>query len=641
VFRSIATVSLGGTLVDKLTAISAAGFDGVEIFENDLFYFEGTAADVKRIADDRGLRIVLFQPFRDFEAGPREKLQRNLDRAERKFDLMGELATDLMLVCSSIAPDTVDDDALAAADLHALGERAARRGLRVGYEALGWGRHVNTYGHALKIVEQADHPAVGLVLDSFHTLCIGDDIAPIGEIPSERIFFVQIADAPMIKLDPLSWSRHFRLFPGQGGMPVTPFVRNVIASGYAGAISLEIFNDEFRAAPPRPIAIDAMRSLVLLEEELLATPEAGSQAQATTKPTAGVVAGMLAPPAPPICSGVEFVEFAVDEATRPRLAGLFDRMGFARAGQHRSKDVSLHRQGDVHLIINSEKESFARSFVEQHGSSVCALAFRVDDAQRAVERALRYRAQIFRGRVGPNELVIPAVRGLEGSLVYLVDRFGAQGSIYDVDFLTADAAAAPADCGLQRVDHVAQVMPRGQFDGALLFYCAVFGFDAAPAFELMDPYGLIQSRVVESRERAIRLPLNASQAPNTTSARFVADYRGAGIHHIAIATGDLFATTARMRQNGVPLLDIPGSYYDNLAAVHDLPPARVAEMRRLSILYDRASGGEFFHAYTRAFDHRFFFELVERRDYDGFGAVNAPVRMAAQALQEKLQATAR
>src|SRR5579871_461451 len=359
-FRSIATVSLGGTLVDKLTAISAAGFDGVEIFENDLFYFDGTAADVKRIADDRGLRIMLFQPFRDFEAGPREKLQRNLDRAERKFDLMGELETDLMLVCSSIAPDAIDDDALAAADLYSLGERAARRGLRIGYEALGWGRHVSTFGHALKIVEKADHPAVGLVLDSFHTLCIRVDIAPIAWIPSERIFFVQIADAPLIQLDPLSWSRHFRLFPGQGGMPVTRFVRNVIASGYAGPISLEIFNDEFRAAPPRPIAIDAMRSLVLLEEELLAGPD--------DKPAEGsIIAGTLTPPVPPACSGVEFVEFAVDEATRPRLAALFDAMGFARAGQHKSKDVTLHRQGDVHLIINSEKESFARSFVEQHG----------------------------------------------------------------------------------------------------------------------------------------------------------------------------------------------------------------------------------------------------------------------------------
>ena len=627
-FRSIATVSLGGTLIDKLTAISAAGFDGVEIFENDLFYFEGTPADVKRIAEDRGLRIVLFQPFRDFEAGPREKLQRNLDRAERKFDLMAELETDLMLVCSSIAPDSSDDDALAAADLHALGERAARRGLRIGYEALGWGRHVNTFSHALKIVERADHPAVGLVLDSFHTLCIRDDDAPIEKIPSERIFFVQIADAPMIQLDPLSWSRHFRLFPGQGGMPVTRFVRHVLASGYAGPISLEIFNDEFRAAPPRPIAIDAMRSLVLLEEELLTGPDA--------RPTSGMV-GALAPPAPPVCSGVEFVEFAVDEATRPRLAALFDAMGFARAGQHKSKDVSLHRQGDVHLILNSEKESFARSFVEQHGAAVCALAFRVDDAQRMVERALRYKAQIFRGKVGPNELVIPAVRGLEGSLIYLVERFGEQGSIYDVDFVlsAADAAASISSCGLQRIDHVAQVMPRSQFDGAMLFYRSVFGFDAEPAFELIDPYGLIQSRVVESRERTIRLPLNASQAPNTASARFVADYRGAGVHHIAIATDDLFATVARMRDNKVPLLDIPGNYYDNLAAVHDLPAERLAEMRRLSILYDRSPGGEFFHAYTRTFDHRFFFEFVERRHYDGFGAANASVRLAAQALREK------
>jgi len=466
------------------------------------------------------------------------------------------------------------------------------------------------------------------VLDSFHTLCIRDDIEPIANIASERIFFVQIADAPLIQLDPLSWSRHFRLFPGQGGMPVTRFVRNVIASGYAGPISLEIFNDEFRAAPPRPIAIDAMRSLVLLEEELLAG--------ANETPAAGSIAGTLAPPAAPACSGVEFVEFAVDDATRPRLAALFDAMGFARAGHHRSKDVSLHSQGDVHLIINSEKDSFARSFVETHGPSVCALAFRVDDAQRAVERALRYRAQIFRGKVGPNELVIPAIRAHEGSLIYLVDRFGETGSIYDVDFKPGDASAAPASgCGLTRIDHIAQVMPRSQFDGALLFYRSVFGFDAEPAFEMIDPYGLIQSRVVESRERSIRMPLNASQAPNTTTARFVADYRGAGVHHIAIATDDLFATVARMRAGKVPLLDIPGSYYENLAAVHDLPAERLAEMRRLSILYDRGPNGEFFHAYTRAFDHRFFFEFVERRSYDGFGAANASVRLAAQALQEK------
>src|SRR5947207_7045837 len=300
--RSIATVSLGGTLVEKLQAIAAAGFDGVEIFENDLLYFDGSPSEVKAICADLGLRILLFQPFRDFEAAPRARMGKNFDRAELKFDVMEQLGTDLMLVCSNIAPDTIGDDECAAGDVRALGERAARRGLRIGYEALAWGRHVNTFAHAWKIVQGADHPAVGLVVDSFHTFAVEDDDAPIAEIPGDRIFFSQLADAPLMRLDPLSWSRHFRLFPGQGALPVTRFTRNVLASGYNGPISLEIFNDEFRAAPPRPTAVDAMRSLLLLEEELLAPAEGAA---------APPVPRVFASPPPPVCHGIEFIEFAV------------------------------------------------------------------------------------------------------------------------------------------------------------------------------------------------------------------------------------------------------------------------------------------------------------------------------------------
>src|SRR5882757_8343713 len=292
--RSIATVSLGGTLMEKLNAIAAAGFDGVEIFENDLLYFDGPPSEVKRIAADLGLRILLFQPFRDFEAAPRARMAKNFERAEIKFDVMEQLGCELMLVCSNTAPDAIDDDRVAAEDLRALGERAARRGFRIGYEALAWGRRVNTFGRAWTIVQAADHPAVGLVVDSFHTFAIEDDDAPIAKIPGDRIFFAQLADAPLMRLDPLSWSRHFRLFPGQGGMPVTRFTKNLLASGYRGPISLEIFNDEFRAAPPRPTAIDAMRSLLLLEEEL-----AGDTATAPR---------MLASPPAPVCHGFEFIE---------------------------------------------------------------------------------------------------------------------------------------------------------------------------------------------------------------------------------------------------------------------------------------------------------------------------------------------
>src|SRR5882757_1876851 len=292
--RSIATVSLGGTLMEKLNAIAAAGFDGVEIFENDLLYFDGPPSEVKRICSDLGLRVLLFQPFRDFEAAPRARMPKNFDRAEAKFDIMEQLGCDLMLVCSNTAPDAIDDDAVAAEDLRGLGARAAQRGFRIGYEALAWGRNVKTFGHVWKIVQKANHPAVGMIVDSFHTFAIDDDDAPIAKLPGEKIFFAQLADAPLMRLDPLSWSRHFRLFPGQGAFPVTRFTRNVLASGYNGPISLEIFNDEFRAAPPRPTAIDAMRSLLLLEEEL-----AGDTATAPR---------MLASPPAPVCHGFEFIE---------------------------------------------------------------------------------------------------------------------------------------------------------------------------------------------------------------------------------------------------------------------------------------------------------------------------------------------
>ncbi len=247
---------------------------------------------------------------------------------------------------------------------------------------------------------------------------------------------------------------------------------------------------------------------------------------------------------------------------------------------HKSKDVTLYRQGGVNFILNAEKDSFAHSYFLLHGPSVCALAFRTGNVPELVERASRYRAQTFRGRIGPNELMIPALRGLEGSLIYLVDRFGGQGSIYDVDFKPpADAAASTFESGLLGIDHISQVMPRGQLDSSLLFYRAVLGFDAEPTAELLDPYGLVQSRVVESRDRTIRLPLNSSTSPKTTTARLMSVYSGAGVHHIAISTGDIFGTIRKMRSSGVPILEIPEAYYANVMAQHDLPADLVSQMR--------------------------------------------------------------
>ncbi|RYF65123.1 MAG: sugar phosphate isomerase/epimerase and 4-hydroxyphenylpyruvate domain-containing protein, partial [Comamonadaceae bacterium] len=372
--RSIATVSLSGTLRQKLEAIAAAGFDGIELFEADFIHFNGSAAELRRIAADLGLSIDLYQPLRDMEALPDASFARALERAERKFDLMEALGAPLVLCCSNVSPQAVDDPALAASQLHALAERAARRNLRVGFEALAWGRHTARFGQAWDIVRRADHPHLGLILDSFHTLSLRDDPAPIADIPGDRIFFVQMADAPLMQLDVLQWARHHRVFPGQGDFDVIGFFEQVLRAGYTGPLSLEIFNDLFRETPNRRTAVDAMRSLLYLESE--ARQRLALTGAAIEAPAQPLRVELFNPPAAPVFSGLSFIEFAADETSATTLGAVLRGLGFVRAGQHRSKTVTLYRQGEIHLIVNAQPDSFARRRFDAHGLSVCALGLR-------------------------------------------------------------------------------------------------------------------------------------------------------------------------------------------------------------------------------------------------------------------------
>ena len=263
---SIATVSLSGTLELKLEAAAAAGFDGVEIFEPDLIASQLSPAHVRDLSAELGLTIDMYQPFRDFEGVSPEALEANLRRARHKFELMAELGADTLLVCSNVAADAIDDRELSAAQLHLLAEEAQQHGVRIAFEALAWGRHIADYRSAWDVVERGDHPALGTCLDSFHILARGDDPSGIEQIPGDRIFFLQLADAPAVSMDPLQLSRHHRCFPGQGGLDLGSFMAHVEAAGYAGPWSLEVFNDHFRQAHPARIAVDARRSLTALAE---------------------------------------------------------------------------------------------------------------------------------------------------------------------------------------------------------------------------------------------------------------------------------------------------------------------------------------------------------------------------------------
>lgn len=263
----MATVTFDGTLAETFEAIATAGFSLVELFEDDLAAFASGPREAARLAHALGLRIEMFQPFRTFEAMPEPFRSEGFERAERAFDVMGELGAKRLLVCSNVSELTDPDSSRAAADMHELGERAARHGLSIGYEALAWGRHTFDHMKAWEIVRRTDHPQVGLVLDSFHSLARRIPNETLRTIPGEKIAFVQIADAPWLDVDYLQWSRHSRCLPGDGGFDLDAFVTAVLETGYEGPFSLEIFSDDLKTKPPADVAAAGFSRL----ESLLAS----------------------------------------------------------------------------------------------------------------------------------------------------------------------------------------------------------------------------------------------------------------------------------------------------------------------------------------------------------------------------------
>ena len=346
--------------------------------------------------------------------------------------------------------------------------------MRVAFEALAWGNHVNDYRDAWEVIRRANHPAVGLVLDSFHILARGTDLAAIRSIPKDKIFLVQMADAPKLDMDYLSWSRHYRCFPGQGDLPIDAFMDALQATGFDGLLSLEIFNDRFRAGSARSVALDGQRSLLVTLDQL----------QRRT----GVPVPDL-PKLPPraACHEVEFVEFAMDERSAEPFKQVLTGLGFVKAGKHRSKDVTHWRQGDINIVVNSDKEGFAHSFNITHGPSVCAIALRVDDAPATIERAVQLLDQPFAQAVGPGELDIPAVRGLGGSLIYFVDHKTGLDRLWDTDFEpVADGAGDFTGAGLTSVDHVSQSMFYEEMLTWLLFYISLLDVRKTPVQNVID-----------------------------------------------------------------------------------------------------------------------------------------------------------
>ncbi|MDG9715904.1 bifunctional sugar phosphate isomerase/epimerase/4-hydroxyphenylpyruvate dioxygenase family protein [Streptomyces sp. DH24] len=586
---SIATVSLSGSLTEKLTAAARAGFDGVEIFENDLLASPLTPEEVRDRCADLGLTVDLYQPVRDVEAVPEDVFADNLRRARHKFELMRRLGTGTVLVCSSVSPLAVDDDALAAEQLSRLADLAQDHGVRVAYEALAWGRHVSTYDHAWRIVADAGHPALGTCLDSFHILSRGSDPRGIEEIPGDKIFFLQLADAPLLAMDVLQWSRHYRCFPGQGEFDIPDLVRRVLHTGYDGPLSLEVFNDVFRQAEAGPTAVDAHRSLLVLQEAV----------------------GTADLPVPVVPTGVAFAELVTPD-TAP-LTALLRALGFARTARHRGKPVDLWEQGEGRILVNTGPA------VRRGGSRLAAIGLESPDPAGAARRAEALHAPVLPRRRGPRDAPLDAVAAPDGTELFFCAPSSPELPGWRADFAAVEHDPAAPD--VTGIDHLSLTQPWHQFDEAALFHRGVLGLRAQQSVDVADPYGLLRSRAVTGPGGGVRIALTVGAAPTDDTVH---------AQHIALATGDVVAAARRFRAAGGRLLPIPANYYDDLAARFDLPEQELRTYRELGILYDRDAHGAFRHCYTHTVG-RVFFELVQRdTGYRGYGAPNAPVRLAAQ-----------
>jgi 4-hydroxyphenylpyruvate dioxygenase len=348
--------------------------------------------------------------------------------------------------------------------------------------------------------------------------------------------------------------------------------------------------------------------------------------------------------------GFEFIEYAAPDPAA--LGHLFESMGFVAIARHRHKAVTLYRQGGVNFIINAEPDSFAQRFARQHGPSICAIAFRVQDAALAYRRALELGAWGFDSKSGPMELNIPAIKGIGDSLIYFVDRWrGKNGvtpggigdiSIYDVDFEpVAGAEASPAGCGLTTIDHLTHNVHRGRMREWAEFYERLFGFREVRYFDIEGKLTGLKSKAMTSPCGRIRIPINESSDDKSQIAEYLDLYRGEGIQHVALATDDIYRTVRAMKSRGVAFQDTIDAYYDLVDKRLPAHGENLDALRELRILIDGtpdhgASGTEeepnagsvtrspelLLQIFTQTVIGPIFFEIIQRKGDEGFGEGN-------------------
>jgi 4-hydroxyphenylpyruvate dioxygenase len=322
--------------------------------------------------------------------------------------------------------------------------------------------------------------------------------------------------------------------------------------------------------------------------------------------------------------GFEFIEYTAPDTAA--LGRYFEMMGFRAVARHRSKDVTLYRQNDVNFIVNAEPDSHGARFARAHGPSACAMAFRVKDAGKAFAMALEKGAKPFQGKVGPMELNIPAIEGIGGSVIYFVDRYAPGGvSIYDIDFVATDTTRGfrHDGAGLIDIDHVTHNVYRGNMNVWAGFYEKLFNFREVKYFDIEGKLTGLKSRAMTSPCGRIRIPINESSDDKSQIAEYLDEYKGEGIQHIALSSGDIYRSVEQLRGLGVNFQSTIDTYFEG---IDDRVPDHgedVARLKRNQILIDGGpDSGLLLQIFTQNAIGPIFFEIIQRKGNQGFGEGN-------------------
>jgi 4-hydroxyphenylpyruvate dioxygenase len=327
--------------------------------------------------------------------------------------------------------------------------------------------------------------------------------------------------------------------------------------------------------------------------------------------------------------GGEFIEFATQGAEATALENILHTLGFSRSGTHVAKALTLWTSGRIRIVVNREVAGYASVAYAAHGTTVCDIGLRVNDAAATVARATHLGAQPFVQHVGPSELDIPAIRGLSGSVLHFIDDNSGLSDVWNIEF--TPTGENQRDAGLTHVDHIAQTMSYDEMLSWSLFYSTLFDMNRSLIVDVIDPDGLIRSQAIEDENGSFRITLNGAETHRTMAGSFLADSFGASVQHIALATDDIFTTARQLFENGFVPMPMTANYYADLASRFDLNTEALVDLQSFHILYDEDGDGGFYQLYSQPFAGGIFIEITQRRDgYAGYGAPNAPFRIAAQ-----------